>query len=265
MRDFITKYEVWVFLALAPLLNTVITYANSKGIISDSVYGHGRFYALLLSLVCLITFTRGVRGVKDLFRPMLVWKINPKWYLFSLLFALTICALTLLLKSLYYGIDYSSLMKFNFPSIRYAFVLLTWAFMGEVVWVSYAIRELSKTLNSFYASQIIGFFWTCWWLPSVLINAGVIPDLPLWPLLLNMLGVAGMCAVVYGKTKSGLCVWLLQFMLNMSMLALPVSPTTGGIPTYKAFAVLYFVTMLCFMYVINPAKKLKAQVTFDEP
>lgn len=253
MRAFIKKYEVWIFLTLAPLLHAVITYANSKGIIGGYAYQHGRFFALLFFLICVVTFTKGIKGVKDLFRPMLTWKINPKWYLFSLLFATTICSLTLLLKSFYYGIDYASLMKFDFPPLSISFMLLIWAFMGEVVWVSYAIRELSKKLNPFYASQIIGFFWTCWWMPSVLIDVGVISNLPLWALLLNMMGAAGMCAVVYEKTKSGVCVWILQFMLNMSLLILPVSPTVGGGPTYKVFAVLYFIAMLGFMYFMNPA------------
>lgn len=255
MKYFIKKQEVWIFLMLAPLLNAVITYASSKGIIGGSAYQHGRFFALLSLLICVVAYTKGIEGVKNLFRPMLIWKINPKWYLFSLLFSLTVCAFALLLKSFYYGIDYSSLMKFDFPPLRISIMLLAWAFMGEVVWVSYAIRELSKTLKPFYASQIIGFFWTCWWLPSVIIDVGVISDLPLWALLLNMMGAAGMCAIVYRKTKSGICVWILQFMLNMSLLILPVSPTVGGAPTYQAFAVLYYIAMAGFMYFMSPASE----------
>lgn len=255
MRDFIRKYEIWIFLILAPLLNAVITYIHSTGLIYGFVYTHGRFYALTLLLICLVMYTKGIQGIKDLFKPMFVWKVNPKWYLFCLLFSLTICAFALLLKSFYFESDYLALLKFNFPPLKSSVILITWAFMGEVVWVSYAFRELSKTLKPFYASQIIGFFWTCWWAPSILINIGVIVDLPLWSLLLNMLGAAGMCAIVYGKTKSGICVWILQYMMNMSVLILPISPTIGGIPTYSTYAVLYFIAMLVFMYFMNPIKK----------
>jgi len=257
MRDFINKYEIWIFLVLAPLLNTVMTYAHSKGIIYGFVYTHGRFYALMLLLVIIVKYTKGTEGIKDLFRPMLKWKIHPKWFLFSLLFSLTICAITLLLKSFYYDTEYASLLKFDFPPLKSTVILMTWAFMGEVVWVSYAVRELSKKMKPFYASQIIGFFWTCWWAPSILINIGVIYDLPLWSLLFNMLGAAGMCAVVYGKTKSGLCVWLLQYMMNMSVLILPVAPQVGGAETYSTYAVLYFLAMLVFMYFMNPVKAFK--------
>ncbi|KAA1246622.1 hypothetical protein [Aquimarina sp. RZ0] len=255
MKDFIKKYEIWIFLVLAPLINTIITYANSKGIITGFVYTHGRFYALLFLLICIVKFTKGNEGIKDVFRPMLIWKINPMWYLFSLSFALTLAAFTLFLKSIYYDIDYYALLKLNVPTLRNSFFLLTWAFMGEVVWVSYSVRTLSKMMKPFYASQIIGIVWALWWIPSVYINTGVIEDLPAWPLFLNMMGAAGMCAIIYAQTKSGICVWILQYMLNMSIILLPVSPTVGGIPTYSAFATIYFLTMLAFMYFMNPIKK----------
>lgn len=257
IRDFVKKYEIWLFLALAPLFNTVVTYAYSKGIIDAVAYSLGRFYVLMLLLICVVTYNKGIEGVKDLFRPMLVWKIHPKWYLFSLLFSFTICAITLLIKSVNYEIEYASLITPYFPSLKMSALVLKSAFMGEVVWVSYAIRELSKMIKPFYASQIIGFFWTVWWLPSVFFNAGIIDNLPVWSLTLNMLGAAGMCAIVYGKTKSGICVCLLQFMMNMSVLMLPVSPATGGNQTYSTYAVIYFIAMLGFMYFMNPAKNFK--------
>jgi len=256
MREFIIKYEIWIFLALAPILNTVITYASSKGLFTGFVYTHGRFYALLSLLIVIVRYTKGVKGVKEMFKPMTRWKINPKWYLFSLLFSLTIAAIALLLRAYYYGNDLSSVFKINIPPLKNSVILLTWAFLGEVVWVSYAVRTLSKTIKPFYASQIIGVFWTLWWLPSVLINTGVIIDLPVWSLLLNMMGAAGMCVIIYGKTKSGICVWILQYMMNMSVLILPVSPTIGGIHAYSTYAVLYFLAMLVFMYFMNPIKNL---------
>lgn len=250
MKEFVKKYEIWIFLVLAPLINTLMTLANSKGIIKGFVYTHGRFYVLLSLLICIVGYTRGKEGIKDMLKPMLNWKVKPMWFIFSLFFALTIAALTLVLKDFYLGSEYSMPLKLNFgaTTLRSTFFLLTWAFLGEVVWVSYAVRQLSKVTKPFYASQVIGFFWTLWWLPSVFINTGVIIDLPVWPLLLNMLGAAGMCTIVYEKTKSGICVWILQFMMNMSVILLPVSPKIGGIPTYETYAVLYFLTMLCFMY-----------------
>lgn len=257
MNYFIKKYEIWIFLVLAPLINVGITYANSKGIITGFVYTHGRFYTLMLVLLSIIYYTQGLQGVKDLFRSLLNWKIHPKWYLFSLIFALAIGVLTLVLKSMYHK-DLTYLPKqlnFGGTTLRNSFFLLTWAFVGEVVWVSYAVRKLSTTVKPFFASQIVGFFWALWWVPSILINTGVILNLPLWPLFINMMGAAGMCAFVYEKTKSGICVLILQFMLNMSAILLPVSPSGGGVNTYTTFAILYFIAMLGFMHFLYPIKK----------
>lgn len=261
MLDYIKKHEVWIFLILAPIISTIIVYARIKSIIPSFVYTHGRFYALLLLLVCIVKFTRGNEGIKNVFRPMLNWKIHPKWYLFSMFFALTIAISTLLLKAIYFGNNFTSVFKFDFAaiSLRSSIVILIWAFVGEVVWVSYSVRQLSKITKPFYASQIVGFFWTLWWVPVVYLNAGVITDLPILPLLLNMLGAAGMCTIVYSQTKSGICVWILQYMLNMSILIIPVSPTVGGIPTYTVFSIIYFLTMLGFMYFMNPTKKMSQE------
>jgi len=252
MLRFLKRYEIWVFLILAPLVNTAMTYASNYGLINYFTYTNGRFYALLFLLLIIVMLTKGFDGILDLFRPMLKWKINPKWYLFSLLFAFTIGVVTLLLNAMYNGSVDTLSFELNYPNATLAIFLVSWAFLGEVVWVSYAVRVLSKITKPFYASQIIGIFWTLWWLPSVYINVGVIEDLPVWPLFLNMMGAAGMCAIVYEKTKSGLCVWLLQYMLNMSLILLPISPKGGGGSTYTLFAVLYFLTMLGFMYFMPP-------------
>lgn len=257
MSDFVKKYEIWIFLILAPIINTFFVYARTQGLMPSFVYTHGRFYVLLFLLVCIVRYTRGTQGIKDMFSPMLKWNVNPKWYVFSLLFAFTIATVTLLIKGFYTGSGLT-LLKLNFgaTSIRGSFFILIWAFLGEVVWVSYCLRELSKIMKPFYASQVVGFFWTLWWVPVVHLNEGVIPDFPVWTLLLGMLGTAGMCAVVYGKTKSGICVWILQFMLNISLILLPVSPRVGGVPTYTIFATIYFLTMLGFMYFMYSKKKL---------
>ncbi len=250
MRTFLKKYEIWVFLVLAPLVNLAMTYASNKDLIGYFTYTNGRFYALLFLLLFIVFLTKGFNGIINLFRPMLKWKVNFGWYFFSLLFAFTIGIASLLVKAIYDGNAEILNFELNVPPLKFAIFILSWAFLGEVVWISYAVRVLSKITKPFYASQIIGIFWTLWWLPSVYINVGVIEHLPVWPLFLNMMGAAGMCAIVYDKTRSGLCVLLLQFMLNMSLILLPISPVGGGGSTYTLFAVLYFLTMLVFMYLM---------------
>ncbi|MGJ8593053.1 MAG: hypothetical protein ACSHXF_10915 [Aquaticitalea sp.] len=258
MKDFVKTYEIWIFLILSPIINTLVVYANIEGLISGALYTHGRFYVMLLLLMGIVKYTRGVEGIKDMFRPMTNWKVHPKWYLFGFLFALLIATVTLIVKSLYLDVEFSSLYKFNIPGIYNVFVIMLWAFVGEVVWVSYSVRELSKKMKPFPASQIVGFFWTLWWIPVVYLNISVIANLPIWALFLNVLGAAGMCTIIYAYSKSGICVWILQFMMNLSLILLPVSPALSDEPTYGVYSVLYFLTMLGFMYFMNPIKKMRS-------
>lgn len=248
MIAFLKKYEIWVFLALAPLSHAVMAYAMRIELINSFTYNNGRFYALFFLLVFIVVITKGFNAILDLFRPMLKWKVHPKWYLFSLLFAFSLGILTLVLKAALDGNIAILDFGLNVPTLNFSVWLLSWAFLGEVVWISYSVRELSKSMKPFYASQIVGFVWSLWWLPSIYINVGVIEELPIVPLFLNMMGAAGMCAIVYAKTKSGIAVLIIQYMLNMSLILLPISPVGGGGSTYTMYAIIYFLTMLGFMY-----------------
>lgn len=259
MGDFLRKNEIWIFLALGPIVSALFVYARTLGLFPHTVYTNGRFCVLLLFLVILVKYTRGNKGVKDIFKPMLNWKVHPKWYLFSILFAFVVGGITLILKGLYIEGDFTSYLKTNFGVLTFRGIvaLFVWAFLGEVVWVSYCIRELSKIVKPFYASQIVGFVWTLWWIPVVIHGEGVLPGIPIVSLGIFMLGIAGMCTIVYGHSKSGICVLLLQFALNITLNALSISPSTGGIPTFTTFSIVYFVTMLVFMYFMNPVEKFK--------
>ncbi|MDN3492161.1 hypothetical protein [Winogradskyella bathintestinalis] len=264
MIDFLKKYEVWIFLILAPISSAIFVYISSLGYFSESLYNHGRFFLLLAILVGLVKVTRGNKGLVEMLKPMLNWKVSPTWYLFCALFACSLAVLFLIAKGLFLEGDYNAFLEVNTGILTFKrfFVILIWAFVGEVVWVSYSVRQLSKLTNPFLASQIVGFFWGLWWVPLMYFGIGVIHDVPTWPLLIHMMGAAGMCAIVYGKTKSGICVLLLQFGLNSTGLLLPVSPRTGGVDTYTAFAVLYFLTMLVFMYFMNPVKEFQVKESY---
>jgi hypothetical protein len=254
LQNFIKTYEIWVFLFFAPITSAIFVYGMHLHLIPGRLYIHGRFFLLLFLLIGLLKITRGNRGIKDLFKPMLIWKVPLRWYLFAFVFASFIACLTLFLKALYLGTDFTPI-NLNFSvvgSLGFTLNMILFALVGEVVWVSFAVRQLSKNMNPFFASQIVGVVWGLWWTPIVMLNAGVIENLPILALVINMMGAAGMCAIVYGQTKSGICVWILQIMLNFSILVFPVSPASG-IPNYWAFSIVYFLVMLSLMYYFNRA------------
>lgn len=256
IQNFIKSYEVWIFLICAPLTSAMFVYGRYLHIVPGRLYIHGRFFLLLFLLMALVKFNSGNNGLKNIFSPMLKWKIPLKWLLFSFFFASFIACLTLILKALYLGGDIF-VFNLNFStvsSLSFALNMILFALVGEVVWVSYAVRKLSKIMNPFFASQIVGLVWGLWWAPIVLFKVGVIVDLPIMALIINMMGAAGICAIVYTQTKSGLCVWVLQTMLNTSILTFPVSPG-AGIPTYWAFSIVYFTVMIVLSFYFKTVKR----------
>ena len=255
LHSFIKTYEIWIFLLLAPLSNAIFVYGVQLHLIPGRLYLHGRFFLLLFLLMGMVKFARGNSGLKYLFSPMFVWKVPLRWYFFSFFFAASIACLTLYLKSLYLGINFTdfTLNYSIFGDFHFTFNLILFALVGEVVWVSFAVRQLSIILNPFFASQIVGVVWALWWIPIVIFNVGVIPDLPILALIINMMGAAGMCAIVYGQTKSGICVWILQVMLNSSCLIFAVAPSSD-VPTYWAFSIVYFLVLLGLTFYFTSTK-----------
>ncbi|WP_417860644.1 hypothetical protein [Winogradskyella sediminis] len=257
MGEFIKKHEVWIFLILCPVVNVPFVQARIEGFISESIYNTGRFCILLFILICLLLYTRGIKGVLNLFKPMLTWKVHPKWYLLSFIFPSSIALITLLLKAVYYDVDFDTFITIKITTVRAYMAFFVWAFLGEVVWVSYCIRELSKRIKPFYAGQIVAVFWALWFIPVILLGEGILPEIPIVSAFIFMFGVAGMCAFIYSHTKSGICVLLLQSMVNLTLVSFPIAPTNGGAPTYTAFGSIYFLTMLVIWGIDYLMKKKK--------
>lgn len=247
--------ELCLFLFLIVAVNTAFISALHAGWLPGFLYNKGRFLLLGAVLVAVIFAFRRWDGIVELVRPMTVWRVNPLWFVLALLWPPATCVVTLLIKGWGNGDLFGSILL-NFDTLTRPGVFVTvalGAFIGEIVWVSYAIGRLQKTTGVFLSSQIVGVFWTLWWVPIVIINVGVIPDLPLDALLVNMLGVAAMCGFIYAHTKSGLAVLTLQLSLNSSLLIFPVVPDSGGIPTYWLFAVVYFTAVFMLYPAFGPS------------
>ncbi len=261
LRRYLLSHEVWVFLFGAILLNAAFIGALSQGILPMKLYNFGRFLLLGLFLAGVVLLARGPRGVISLARPMLVWRIHPAWYLLAFCWGMGMCILTLLGKGLATGQGLSAItMEFHvLGKLGTLVTILVASFVGEIVWVSYSVERLQRKYSIFVASQIVGVFWTLWWMPMVILNVGVIPGLPPFFLLVSMLGIASMCAFIYNHTHSGLAVLVLQVMLNSSLLVLPVTPREGNVMTFAAFGGVYFLAALTLHLCFGKQPLLKSR------
>jgi len=249
--------EVWIFLCLIVLVNVAFVSGIHYGILPDRVYMLGRFALLGGTLGAVVLAFRGWAGVMELIRPMTVWRVSPAWFLFAVAWAPSLCILFLLGKGLITG---THALVPDFETVAMPKIMLTVliaSFVGEIVWVSYAIGRLSKRFTTLVACLVVGTFWTAWWVPIVILEIGVIPDLPIGGLWVSMLGVATICGFVYTKTRSGLVVLLLQFTFNSSLLIFPVTPSSGGIPTFWIFSAFYLLVAVLLHGVFGPRPLLK--------
>lgn len=241
---FILKHEVWVFLALLVAANAVFVSMVAAGWLPMAVYGLGRFALLAAILFGLVFAIRQRTGVAEILRPMIEWRRSPLLYLFAFGWTVAICLLVLLGKGIVTGeFLESEAVIAGLKRIAHPQLLLTLfvsSFIGEIVWVSYAVRRLSRQFSPYLSALIVGAVWTLWWLPMSIHNFGIIADLPLLALLFNQMGVAAMCAFVYHHTRSGFLVLVMQIVFNATILVFPVTPALGGAGTYWAFALTYF-------------------------
>jgi len=249
--------EIWIFLCLIVMVNVAFVSGIHFGILPDRLYMLGRFALLGGTLGAVVLTFRGWAGVMELLRPMLVWRVSPGWFLLAVAWAPSLCILFLLGKSWLTG---THVLVPNYETVAMPKIMITViiaSFVGEIVWVSYAIGRLSKRFTTVVACLIVGTFWTAWWVPIVILEIGVIPDLPIGGLWVSMLGVASICGFIYAKTRSGLVVLLLQITFNSSLLVFPVTPTSGGVPTFWAFSVFYLAVALLLHVVFGPRPLLK--------
>jgi hypothetical protein len=140
MRD----REVWTVLGAIVLANWLLVYAISTRWLPENVYFSGRFYLLGLVLSGGVFLFRGWSAALDLLRPLTVWRINPLWLLFVLLWPPVISVLTLAAKGAVLGTGFEetsrATLELAFRRDIFPNVLLG-ALVGEIVWVGYAITR----------------------------------------------------------------------------------------------------------------------------
>ena len=253
MSDVWRRREVWIFLCLIVVVNSLFIAGINSGLLPLRLYNVGRFVLLGLTLASVVFAIRRFAGLRELVRSLSVWRVNPLWFVLALLWAPSVAILFLAGKSLMTGTNAFEAMTFGLvvqPAMMRTVVIAS--FIGEIVWVAYSIGTLSRRFGMLAGSLIVGGFWSLWWVPMALFGKGIIPELPIVPLFVSMLGIATMCGFVYLSSRSGPAVLLLQIMVNTSFLIFPVVPTSGGTPTYLAFSAIYLAASLTLFILFGP-------------
>jgi membrane protease YdiL (CAAX protease family) len=190
-----------------------------------------------LAAALILTLREGGKpALGALFRPLLSWRVSPRWYVAALLPALLLTLLLVLLNlagrpgPIAYVPTLGGLLFGILASIS-----------EEVAWRGYALPRLQKSWGSFAASGLLGVLWYLWHIP-MFIGQGVPLNLFL-VMLLYFVGASLFLTRIYNGTGGSLLLVSLGHLaahLNNSHRALPaeVLPLVAHAIVYGAFGLL---------------------------
>ena len=161
---FFATWIVWVPRAL-----------ESRGLLDSHwarLLGRGWTYAPALAAVLFVALTAGRRGLAELGRRLLLWRIGWRWYVVIVTIPLGIALSTAVIYALTGGQFSAGLplsMDLPLPLIPLiiGIRLLTDGIGEEIAWRGVALPQLLRQMNGVTASVILGIVWASWHLPLI--------------------------------------------------------------------------------------------------
>ena len=161
------------------------------------------FYAIgpVLAAVIVSQVVHGKRGVQNLLRGLIRWRVGLVWYVVAVLGAagllLVAQAVTTLL-----GLSITIAM----PQVHLSVLGFTVNFLAhtceEIGWRGFALPHLQKRYNALFATLIVGTLWGVWHLPLIFLG-GAMSDYPfLW--FLSIVADAFIYTWIYNSTKGSI-------------------------------------------------------------
>ena len=179
----------------------------------------------------------GGAGLRQLYAPLLRWRVHPGWYLVALLVPGVLLALLLS------GLNLAGRAgpTLYFPAGGALTFALVVAVAEEVGWRGYALPRLEQRFGAFAASTLLGVLWYLWHLP-MFVGQGFPLDLVLVKLL-YFTGASLVFTWIYRGTGGSLLLAVLTHLgghLNNSYRALPdeVAPIVAHAIVYGALGLL---------------------------
>jgi uncharacterized protein len=146
-----------------------------QGFISAQIPMWFHYFAAIgpLSAALIMTFlTDGGFGLRNLFARITKWRVNVRYYVFTMLIPAGLFAFACMLNRIFTGdwpnlsllgaVDY---LPYITPIGALGIWLITFGLGEEIGWRGYALPHLQKNRSAVVATLIIGILWAFWHLP----------------------------------------------------------------------------------------------------
>ena len=233
---FVLTYVIsWIFLSPLVVLHDGI--AGTRGLVLNLLAAN--VPSLLAIVLTAIVLGRG--ALRKLLGRLLIWRVNPLWYLVVIgpaVLAGGVVALNTLLGGPPLSVDVSLL----FAVIMLAFSIFPGSALGEEIgWRGYALPRLQAGRSALSASLILGVIWGFYHLPLFFTGQAARPLSLFPPFLISVIALSVILTWVYNSTGGSLLLVVLihaTFNLPLTLLITPLgSQMTLALSLYVGLTV----------------------------
>lgn len=201
-------------------------------------------YTPSLAAFCAIGFFAGLKGIKQLLKQILIWKLSFWWYIAVFVVPFLIIFAANLVNQLLGGQAPDQWL--TVPNISAIGPLIAGAIGEEFGWRGFAQPYLQKYINVLWASIIVGLLWATWHIWPVLLPGGMGPNalLDCLQTYIRLIGTAVLYGWLYNRTKGSLLIVMLAHAgHNIAVDFFPISEQTSLIIACLYFLLALFVVL----------------------
>ncbi len=239
------KREIILFSIIIMGLSSLICFISYKFDNSNLAI----FTVFTPSLLALVftAFTKGRKGIRDLFIKQTIKRTSIKWLLLSLL-GIPLIASFAVLTDLNFDVSAFSLRTTQL--VPQVIIIILIALGEEYGWRGFLLPKLMNKFSLFYSSIILGLIWACWHFPAYLIGSGVPLQMNFMVFLLWVLLATLLISWIYYYTRSVLTSILAHIGANAAFNYLFILPEfTGNMNTFWLLILYVSVVVLVVYYV----------------
>jgi uncharacterized protein len=222
----VKQHPLITFFVLAYALSWILE--SPLVFLGDTVTGTQSFVLVILAsnvpsavAIVLTAIVLGRGALRKLLGRLLIWRVDPRWYLVVILGPVALAGGMIALNTLVGGpaLSFGTSLLFS-AGIILAFSIFPGSALGEEIgWRGYALPRLQSRMNALGASLTIGVIWGLWHLPLWLTGEPGRPPILYAAFVVSAIALSVILTWVYNSTGDSL---LLVVLLHATV-NLPVS------------------------------------------